>query len=99
MFQIRNRVNGKLYVGSSLNLDAIWNRNRMELKLSGHRNPALQEDWKKFGEDNFVFEILSEIEQKDGDKTDYTKEVRELEKLFMDELQPFGEVGYHQEKG
>lgn len=95
VFQIRNAVNGKIYVGSSLNLDAIWNRNRMELNFDGHRNKALQNEWKEFGEDNFRFEILSEIEQKDGDSTNYAKEVRELEKLFIDELKPFGQSGYH----
>ena len=33
VFQIRNTANGKIYVGSSLNLDAIWNRNKMELNF------------------------------------------------------------------
>jgi group I intron endonuclease len=98
VFQIRNIVNSKIYVGSSLNLDAIWNRNRIELKLGGHRNKALQNEWNEFGEGNFVFEILAEINQKDGEKTDYNKEVRELEKLYIDELQPFAEKGYHNSK-
>ena len=95
MFQIRNIVNGKIFVGSSVNLDAIWNRNKSELKFTGHPNTALQADWNKFGEENFRFEILSEIEQKDGDKIDYNKEAKKLEEMFMEELQPFGEKGYH----
>ena|SRR6478735_9144031 len=95
VFQIRNIVNGKIFVGSSVNLDAIWNRNKSELKFIGHPNTALQADWSKFGEENFRFEILSEIEQKDGDKIDYNKEAKKLEEMFMEELQPFGEKGYH----
>ncbi|GAB4034253.1 GIY-YIG nuclease family protein [Spirosoma gilvum] len=98
IFQIRNMVNGKIYIGGSLNLEAIWNRNRMELNFGGHRNETLQREWKEFGEANFVFEILSEIEQKEGSTIDYSKEVKELEKLYIDELQPFADKGYHKQK-
>ena len=95
VFQIRNTVNGKIFVGSSVNLDAIWNRNKGELKFNGHRNKQLQEEWNSFGEENFVYEILSEIEQKDGDNLDYNKEAKKLEEMFIEELQPFGEKGYN----
>ena len=95
VFQIRNTINGKVLVGSSINLDAIWNRHKMELKFGGHRNKALQAEWKDFGEENFKFEILYELEQKEGDNTDYNKEVKKLEEMFIEELQPFGEKGYH----
>jgi group I intron endonuclease len=98
VFQIRNTVNGKIYVGSSLNLDAIWNRNRMELTFGNHRNVSLQKEWNEFGEENFTFEILAEIDQKEGGNVDYSTEVRELEKLYMDELQPFADNGYHMTK-
>jgi hypothetical protein len=84
VFQIRNVVNEKIFVGSSINLDAIWNRIKVELKFGGHRNKPLQEDWTNFGED-----------QKDGDKIDYNKEVKKLEEMFIEELQPFGGKGYH----
>ncbi|GAB3919939.1 GIY-YIG nuclease family protein [Larkinella terrae] len=95
VFQIRNLVNGKILVASSLNLDAIWNRTRMELNFGGYRNEALQAEWKELGETGFAFEILSELTQKEDDSTDYSKEVRELEKLYIDELQPFDKKGYH----
>jgi group I intron endonuclease len=98
VFQIRNKVNEKIFVGSSINLDAIWNRIKVELKFGGHRNLLLQQEWKEFGEDNFLFEILSEIEQKDGDKVDYNKETKKLEEMFIEELQPFGEKGYNSRK-
>mgnify|MGYP001794883420 CR=1 FL=1 len=44
VFQIRNTINGKLYVGSSINLTAIWSRNRVELNFGNHRNVVLQSD-------------------------------------------------------
>ena len=78
VFQIRNTINGKVFVDSSPNLDAIWNRHKMELNFGGHRNVVLQQEWKEFGEENFRFEILSEIAQKDDEKTDYAKEAKQL---------------------
>jgi len=95
VFQIRNKINGKIYIDSSPNLDAIWNRHRVELNFGGHRNEVLQKEWTALGEENFSFEILSEIEQKDGENIDYTKEAKQLALMFIDELQPFGEKGYN----
>jgi group I intron endonuclease len=95
VFQIRNTVNRKIFLGSSVNLEAIWNRNRMELNLGSHRNEALQKDWKVFGENSFVFEILSEIKQEDNEQLNYNREAKKLEEMFIEALQPFGEKGYH----
>jgi len=95
VFQIRNIVNGKIFVGSSVNLEAIWNRHKSELKLGGHRNELLQKEWKEFGEDNFKYEILSEIDEKPGENIDYAKEARKLEEMFIEELKPFGDRGYN----
>jgi len=98
VFQIRNTLNGKILVGSSVNMDAIWNRHKVELKFDGHRNKKLQDEWKEFGEENFAFEILYEIEQKDGSNIDYTREAKKLEEMFIDELKPFAEKGYNLKK-
>ncbi len=98
VFQIRNTINGKIFVGSSVNLDAIWNRINVELKFGGHRNVTLQNEWNEFGEENFKFEIVSELQQTDGDNVDYSKEVKKLEAMFIDELQPFAEKGYNSAK-
>jgi hypothetical protein len=95
VFQIRNTVNGKIYLDGSLDLDAIWNRSRMELNFGTHGNSELQKEWKEFGEANFKYEILSEIEQKDEIKIDYNKEVKQLTEMFIDELKPFADKGYN----
>ena len=95
VFQLRNKVNGKIFVGSSVNLDAIWNRISSELKLGGHRNKQLQNDWMMFGEENFTFEILSELQEEEGTTRDPAKEVKKLEEMFIEELQPFGDKGYN----
>ncbi|NIA23905.1 MAG: GIY-YIG nuclease family protein [Proteobacteria bacterium] len=95
IYQIRNTVNGKIFVGNSMDLDAIWNRQRMELQLGTHRNKKLQKDWNSYGEENFKYEILAELKQDEKKKINYRDELKELGKLYMDELQPFKEKGYN----
>jgi hypothetical protein len=95
VYQIRNSANGKIFVGSSTNLNAIWNRHLFQLNMGSHRNASLQQDWKTFGEDAFVYEILDEIEPEEGKVVDYKKEVLELEEMYVENLQPFGDRGYN----
>jgi hypothetical protein len=95
VFGIRNTVNNKLYLGSSVNMDAMWNRSRVQLDFGSHPNAELQDDWKSIGKDKFAFEIISEIKQKDDGIQDVAKEVKDLELLYLDELKPFGERGYN----
>jgi len=98
VFQIRNIVNNKIYVESSVDLVAIWNRYKFQLKNGLHPNTYLQKEFSEFGEKKFIFEILSEIKQDDTKNTDYRKEVKQLETMFIEELQPFDENGYNIKK-
>ena len=95
VFQIRNIANGKIFIDSSTNMNSKWNRHQTQLKFGNNWNTELQNDWKKFGEDNFVFEVLSELEEKDGGSDNYKKELTLLEEMLLDELKPFGENGYN----
>lgn len=95
VFQIRNTVNGKIYIDSSSNLDKIWKRYSVELNAGSYANEQLQKDWKEFGEDYFKSEILSEIKQTDDQNVDYAKEARQLAKMFIKGLKPFGDKGYN----
>lgn len=95
VFQIRNKTNNKIFVGSSMDLNAIWNRHRLQLNMGSHPSKALQQDWKTLGSDNFVYEIIEEIKQDDDKKIDYHKEMKIAETLYIEELQPFDEKGYN----
>jgi group I intron endonuclease len=95
VFQIKNNINGKIFIGSSLDLNAIWNRQKIQLKFGNHPNAELQKDWKEFGEDSFSYEILSELKHLDEKEKDYQKEVAILEELYRDELKPFEDKGYN----
>lgn len=96
VFQIRNTVSGKVFVGSSTNLKAIWHRTKLQLNFGNHPNQELQQDWKELGETAFVYEIVSEIQQSDDNMNkNYEEEARQLEGMFLEEIQPFGERGYN----
>lgn len=97
VYQIRNKINGKVFVGSSKDLNAIWNRNRLQLDVGGHPNTELQKDWKELGESNFSYEIVSELKPSPDDAPgkDYYEDILGLEKLFLEEIQPYAEKGYN----
>lgn len=98
VFQLRNKQNGKLFIDGSINLKAYQNRIIAQLEVGLHPNAALQHDWKMYGESEFVFELLSEVKEKKDAAADYKKEVKELAALFIEELKPFAEKGYHERK-
>ena len=99
VFQLRNTGNQKIFIGSSTDLDAIWNRLQTELKFGTYPNVDLQKDWNALGAEGFVFEILCELKPDEAEKNpNYRKELRQLEEMFIDELHPFGEKGYNREK-
>lgn len=95
IFQIKNLNDGKIFIGSSNDLRAIWNRHQAQLNFGSHPNVALQKDWKELGADNFEYSIIARIEEKDGKELNINKELKELEALYLDELQPYDENGYN----
>ncbi|HUI09046.1 MAG TPA: GIY-YIG nuclease family protein [Bacteroidota bacterium] len=97
VFAIRNTVNGKVYLGSSLNLHGPLNSHRFMLATGSHRNPALQKDWKEFGERAFKFEILETVKVKDDPHFNLEDELTLIEQIWIEKLEPFGERGYNTE--
>lgn len=95
VFQIKNNSNGKIFIGSSLDLKAIWHAQRLQLETGTHINSDLQKDWKEFGPENFSYEILEELTQTDDKLIDYKKEVKALQEMIIEELQPFDVRGYN----
>ena len=95
VFRITNKANGKIFIGSSLDLVAIWHAQKLQLDFGMHQNSELQSDWKKYGPDNFIYEIVEEIKEQDDKPLDYNKEIKALEQMIIEELQPFNDKGYN----
>jgi len=95
VFQIKNMANGKVLLGSSLNLEGPLNKHRFMLRINGHPNKELQRDWNELGPDQFVFEILETVQISDNPNFDLNDELTLLEEIWLEKLLPFGEHGYN----
>jgi hypothetical protein len=95
IFQIRNLANGKILLGSSLNLEGPLNKHRFMLKINGHPNKELQKDWNELGPEQFSFEILETVPLSDNPNFNLKDELTLLEEIWLEKLQPFGERGYN----
>ncbi len=63
IYSIKNKINNKLYIGSSSNIEARWKKHLSNLRHNMHPNAHLQSAWIEYGEANFEFEILCECSQ------------------------------------
>ncbi len=95
VFQVKNTVNGKVLLGSSLNLDGPLNSHKFMLTIGRHRNEVLQREWTEYGPDAFVFEILEVVKEKDDPNFNREDELTLLEQIWLEKLQPFGDRGYN----
>jgi hypothetical protein len=98
VFQIRNLSNDKLFVGSALNLPGILTSNKVQLSAGNHPNKQLQAEWNEFGSERFAFEVLDELTATEGASYDYRTDLKFLEELWLEKLQPYGERGYNEKK-
>ena len=62
IYQIRNRINDKIYIGSSVDIRKRWFYHKRDLKNNNHDSRHLQSSWNMYGENNFSFEIIEVIE-------------------------------------
>jgi hypothetical protein len=95
VYQIKNLVNGKIFIGSSQNLPGKINSHRFQLKMGSHMNRVLQGEYTLLGEEKFSFTVLDYLEPKEDPKYDYTADLKVLEEMWIERIQPYGEKGYH----
>jgi len=97
VFQIRNLVNGKLFIGTAQNVPGILNSNKFQLTSGKHPNNRLQADWNNLGPSAFAFEFLDELNVTDNSQHDIRTELAELQDMWLEKLKPYGERGYNEE--
>ena len=92
IYKITNRINNKVYIGQSTNIQKRWinhqstSRNPNE---AGYNYPLYQA-MRKYGIDNFTFEILEECTQ---------QQLNEREKYWIQYYNAYGDGGYNQKEG
>jgi len=62
IYKIENMVNGKVYIGSSKDIKQRFRQHLSDLKNNRHHSIHLQRAWNKYGESNFKFSIIEELD-------------------------------------
>jgi group I intron endonuclease len=87
---IQNKVNNKIYIGQTLDIDARWKAHKNALRNNKHGNDYLQKSWNKYGEDNFEFKVLQECDEED---------LNIFETLYINILKTLAPDGYNLVEG
>lgn len=98
VYRITNRANGKILVGKGMNVQAKLNSHQAQLNMRCHRNKTLQQDWDRYGIEQFTFEVLDVLEFQNESPQKQQEELAALEELWLDKLQPYGEQGYNRKQ-
>lgn len=61
IYKITNLINNKCYVGQSRNIESRIKKHFSDLEKNIHHSQYLQEDFNKYGKENFSIEILETI--------------------------------------
>ncbi|WP_378954114.1 GIY-YIG nuclease family protein [Pelosinus sp. sgz500959] len=94
IFQIKNIKNEKVFIKISKNLKTM-NGQKFQLEHGSHPNKQLQKEWNQFGKDSFVFEVLEVVKNQNEEFFNEKEELKKLEEKWLNQLQPFGDRGYH----
>ena len=95
VYQVRNLTNGKVLLGSSLNMEGLLNRHRFTLRYNSHPNKELQKDWNELGPGQFEFEVLEVVQVQEDPNFNLKDELTLLEQIWLEKLQPIGARGYN----
>jgi group I intron endonuclease len=80
IYCIKNIVNGKQYIGSSINVYKRRNRHFSELKNQKHKNIKLQRSYDKHTKDKFIFYVIEFVDVKE--------KLIEREQYYIDNVKP-----------
>jgi group I intron endonuclease len=58
IYKITNKITGKCYVGSAVNINKRWSAHKKMLERNTHHSKILQNSVNKHGYNNFIFEVI-----------------------------------------
>ena len=87
VYKIINKINKKIYIGSSKDISKRWNEHKSSFINKKHHSKHLQRSIEKYGIDNFVFEVICYCD---------IKNLLRFEQKCLDIYKPWDrEVGYN----
>jgi len=79
VYQISNTLNGKVYVGGSVNIRTRLMGHFRSLRRGSHHSQKLQRAWEKYGEETFSVSVLEKVSPEG---------VEQSEQKWLDRLRP-----------
>jgi group I intron endonuclease len=80
VYKIENKINHKIYIGGSCNCRRRKYEHFRLLKLNIHRNERLQEEYNKYGKENFRFKLMKKCSRED---------LKTLESFYIEKLKSY----------
>lgn len=77
VYKIFNTIDGKFYIGSSVNIQSRFKQHIKNLDNNCHNNKYLQNAWNKYGKSAFKFIVIEEVED--------VSKLRERENFYITE--------------
>lgn len=84
IYKITNKINGKIYIGQSINLEKRLNEHVLQLTKFKHPNNYLQNSVNKYNLENFIFEIIETLEPFDKNNKKCLEQLNYLESFYID---------------
>lgn len=79
IYEIRNITNGRIYIGSAVNISKRWREHLRQLETNRHHSKFMGRCWNKHGKDAFVFRVLENCCKED---------LISKEQYYIDKLKP-----------
>lgn len=95
IYAVHNKIDNKMYIGTSKNLPAVLRRFEFTLKMGGFPFQQLIDDYKNLGSDNFEIKIIDELEVKDETEKELDAELESLEEMWVEKLKAEGVSFYN----
>jgi len=73
IYKIINKINGKFYLGSTIDKERRWKEHKKMLRGNYHHNIHLQNAWNKYGDNSFKFRVVEKVKDVDSllDREDF----------------------------
>jgi len=96
IYKITNKVNGKVYIGQTYDMNYRWTHHKSDLNHNRHHNIHLQNAWNIYGQNNFDFAILEKcsVDQLDAKEQFWIKQYDSCAKGYNLDCGGLGVRGY-----
>lgn len=82
IYEIRNKINGKRYIGRSKDIERRKIEHLTMLENGMHNSIKLQRAWNKYGDDSFEFNVVEEVKNKKMLHSKESKYIKQFDSML-----------------